>query len=52
MIDIYKIYFGWPMTYVLDKKGRVKFVKSGGRIDEKAKTEMYEILKPIIDDLL
>lgn len=52
MTDLYKVYFGWPMTYVLDKKGKVKFVKVGGKTDESAKTEMYEILKPVIDGLL
>ena len=48
----YKKWLGWPTTFVLDKKGKVKFVKCGGFEDDRAKTEIEEKLKPVIDGLL
>jgi len=50
--DKFKLSFGWPMTYVLDKKGKVKFVTSGARVDDASKDDKYYELKPIIEKYL
>ena len=46
------IILGWPTTYVLDKKGRVKALINGGRIDETAGDVIYNKIKSVIDELL
>lgn len=43
--DNYKMYHGWPLTYVIDKKGKVKMITNSSK-------EIYEKLKIIIDKLL
>jgi len=45
----YCIVAGWPTNMVLDKNGVVRQVFSGGQIDESAKTEAYDKMKPTID---
>ncbi len=43
---------GYPTTYIIDRKGKLKEVFNGGPIDIKAETEIYLKAKPIIDELL
>lgn len=46
------IILGWPATYIIDKKGKVKAMFNGGRIDETAGDVIYKKIKPVIDELL
>ncbi len=39
---------GWPTNLVLDKNGIVRQIFAGGRTDEKAQTEAYEKMRPVI----
>lgn len=50
--DKYRVYFGYPETFVIDKKQIVRFVNYGGPVDETAKTDAYNKLKPEIDKCL
>jgi peroxiredoxin len=50
--DKYKVYFGYPETFVIDKKQIVRFINYGGPTDESAKTDAYNKLKPEIDKCL
>lgn len=43
---------GYPTTYIIDKKGIVRMVWSGGFTGEEAKTAAYLKAKPMIDELL
>lgn len=43
---------GWPTNMVLDKNGILRQIFSGGRIDEKAKTEAYDKIQPTIEKYL
>jgi peroxiredoxin len=43
---------GYPTTYIIDQKGIVRMVWSGGFIGEEAKTAAYLKAKPMIDGLL
>ena len=43
---------GWPMNMVIDKKGILRFVQCGSNTDERAKTEVYDKMKPVIDKYL
>ncbi|MCE2997685.1 MAG: TlpA family protein disulfide reductase [Cyclobacteriaceae bacterium] len=43
---------GWPMNMVVDKDGVLKYVHSGGFIDERAKEYAYKEMKPVIDKCL
>ena len=43
---------GYPTTYIIDQKGIVRMVWSGGFIGEEAKTAAYLKAKPMIDELL
>lgn len=48
----YCIVAGWPTNIVLDKNGVVRQIFSGGRLDERAKTEAYDKMKPTIEKYL
>lgn len=50
--DKYRVYFGYPETFVIDKKQIVRFINYGGPVDESAKTDAYNKLKPEIDKCL
>lgn len=43
---------GWPTNMVLDKNGIVRQIFTGGRTDEKAKTEAYDLMQPTIERYL
>jgi len=43
---------GWPENMVVDQNGIVRFIRTGGFTDERAKTQAYDYLKPIIDKYL
>jgi peroxiredoxin len=43
---------GWPTNMVLDKNGVLRQIFSGGRTDEKAKTEAYDKIQPTIEKYL
>jgi peroxiredoxin len=45
----YCVISGWPMNLVLDKKGIVRYIKSGGKTDESASTLAYDEMKPVIE---
>lgn len=40
--------FGWPTSMVVDKNGIVRKISSGGYLDERAETHIYDELYPII----
>lgn len=48
----YCIVAGWPTNMVLDKNGVVRQIFSGGQLDESAKTEAYDKMKPTIEKYL
>lgn len=48
----YCIIAGWPTNMVLDKNGVVRQIFSGGQLDERAKTEAYDKMKPTIEKYL
>jgi peroxiredoxin len=50
--DKYRVYFGYPETFVIDRKQIVRFINYGGPVDESAKTDAYYKLKPEIDKCL
>jgi peroxiredoxin len=50
--DKYCIIGGWPTNMVLDKKGILRQVFSGGYTDERAATAAYDKMKPTIDKYL
>lgn len=43
---------GWPMNMVIDQEGIVRFISTGGYADDRAVSETYASLKPVIDNLL
>jgi len=45
----YCIVAGWPTNMVLDKNGVVRQIFCGGQLDERAKTEAYDKMKPTIE---
>lgn len=44
--------FGWPTNIVADKGGIVRKITSGAFTDERAKTQMYDVLYPVIKKYL
>ena len=48
----YCLISGWPTNMVLDKDGVLRQIFSGGRTDEKAKTEVYDKIQPTIEKYL
>ena len=48
IIEKFAMYFGWPTNMVFAKNGKLKTIFAGGR----AKDEVYNMLKPIIDKCL
>lgn len=42
----------WPMNMVFDQSGILQHVSHGGYVDERAKTALYNQLRPLIDQLL
>lgn len=52
LVNDYCVIAGWPMNMVVDKKGVVQYIKTGGYTDDKAKTAPYEMMKPIIERAL
>jgi len=44
--------FGWPMSIVVDRQGIVRKIVSGGYVDERAETYIYEELYPVIKKYL
>jgi peroxiredoxin len=43
---------GYPTTYIIDKKGVIRYVWTGGFAEEDAETGAYLKAKPMIDELL
>jgi len=43
---------GFPLTLVFDQQGVLQYVHSGGYIDERAKTAIYQQVSPVIARLL
>ncbi|UOR06778.1 TlpA family protein disulfide reductase [Hymenobacter aerilatus] len=43
---------GFPLTLVFDQRGVLQYVHSGGYIDERAKTAIYQQVSPVIARLL
>jgi len=52
MTKIFCIIGGYPTNMVFDKKGILQQIFSGGKIDERAKIEAYNKMKPTIDKCL
>ncbi|HEY0743447.1 MAG TPA: TlpA disulfide reductase family protein [Chryseosolibacter sp.] len=52
LVNDYCVIAGWPMNMVIDREGIVKFIKAGGNTDELAKSPMYDLMKPVIDEAL
>ncbi len=52
LIENYCVIGGWPTNMVLDKKGILRQIFSGGPTDERATTEAYEKMRPTIDKYL
>lgn len=54
--DIVELYcvgiFGWPASIVIDKSGIVRKITSGAFTDERAETQMFDILHPVIKKYL
>ncbi len=50
--DVFKIKWGYPTTFVLDRKGQIIFATSGGKPDESAVEEVQLELIPVIDAAL
>lgn len=48
----YCILAGWPTNMVLDKEGILRKIFSGGYLDERAKIEAYNQIKPVIEEYL
>ncbi|MFN8312164.1 MAG: TlpA disulfide reductase family protein [Cyclobacteriaceae bacterium] len=48
----YCLFGGWPTNMVLDKNGILRQIFTGGRTDEKAKTEAYNKIRPTIEKYL
>jgi len=44
--------FGWPTSMVVDKVGVVRKISSGGYLDERAETYVYNELSPVIKKYL
>ncbi len=44
--------FGWPTSMVVDKGGIVRKISSGGYLDERAETYIYNELHPVIESYL
>jgi len=44
--------FGWPTTIVVDKSGVVRKITSGAFTDERAETQMFDALYPVINNYL
>ena len=43
---------GYPATFIIDRKGVIKTAWLGGPVGERAETEAYEKVKPVLDELL
>lgn len=43
---------GFPLTLVFDQQGVLQYVHSGGYIDERAKTAIYQQVSPVVARLL
>ena len=43
---------GWPMNMIIDQQGVVRYVSTGGYVDERANTAAYGAMKPVIEKLL
>jgi peroxiredoxin len=52
LTEDYCLISGWPTNMVLDKDGVLRQIFSGGRTDEKAKTEAYDKIQPTIEKYL
>lgn len=52
MTETFCVIAGWPMNMVIDKKGKVQFIKAGGTVDESASSYAYGLMKPIIEKCL
>lgn len=50
--DVFRIKWGYPTTFVLDKEGVIIFATSGGIPDESAVEEIQRELIPVIDAAL
>jgi len=48
----FKVGFGYPTTLVIDKEGVIRYIKSGGYSDKRAKNAIKNDLLPIIDELI
>ena len=45
----YCVLAGWPMNLVIDKDGILRYIASGGYIDERAQVSVYNKMKPVIE---
>lgn len=52
MTEKYCVLAGWPMNVVIDRQGIVKQLFAGGYTDERAATQAYEKMKPVIEKSL
>lgn len=50
--ETFAVIAGWPMSFVVDSQGVVVKVKSGGFQDQRAESEIYDALKPSIEQCL
>ena len=51
-IFLFGVGFGYPTTVIIDKKGVIRYVKSGGYSDKRAKNDVKDKLIPFIDKIL
>lgn len=50
--DTFQGKWGYPITFVADKQGKIVYASSGGRVDSLAITEVQANLIPVIDEAL